>query len=56
MTVWVEKIINIFVEVFVINVRADVAVDVKLDVVSDFGVEVLPDAKANVSPVTIPDL
>ena len=50
--VWIEGVIKIFVEVFVINMRADVtlsgAVDAIIDVVPDIiGVEVLVDVNVN---------
>ena len=46
--VWVEEIMKVFVEVFAINARADVAIDtvsgdVKIDSVSGVGVELLLD-------------
>ena len=56
MTVWVEKIINIFVEAFVINVGADVVMDTLSGVCVDIGIVVLSGVNANVSVVTMTDL
>ena len=59
--VWVEEVVNEFVEVSAINVRTGVVIDtlsgvyvgVTIDVVSDIGVEVLADANANVLVATM---
>ena len=55
--VWVEKIIKVLVEVFVIAVRDDVVIDtVTIDIVSGIGVEVLADVNTNVSVAVMADL
>ena len=55
--VWVEKIIKVLVEVFVIAVRDDVVIDtVTIDIVSGIGVEVLADVTTNISGAVMIDL
>ena len=61
---WVEQIISILVEMFDLNVWADVVidtlsgvqVDATIEVVSDIGVEVLTDVNANGLVVAMTDL
>ena len=62
--VWVEEVIKILVEVFVIDARSDVAIDTSsgvldgamIDVGSDIDADVLTDVNANVLVPVMTDL